>query len=167
MTTLTTTRIVRDVLTLSATDRASTVLLDAALHVLRTKSATFDAIRQVAVAVGSDRAKHDFNLILRKMFADGVINWGRIVVMFALAIDVQYSRAIDLQLETALFVEANLSEWLVDQGGWDAVIPSLIFCCRRRHWPLLLQVLLSSSPSQLSSLRSSPLCYYKQYNHVT
>lgn len=57
------------------------------------------------------------------MFADGVINWGRIVVMFALAIDVQYSRAIDLQLETALFVEANLSEWLVDQGGWDAVIP--------------------------------------------
>lgn len=123
MTALTTTRIVRDVLTLSATDRASTVLLDAALHVLRTKSATFDAIRQVAVAVGSDRAKHDFNLILRKMFADGVINWGRIVVMFALAIDVQYSRAIDLQLETALFVEANLSEWLVDQGGWDAVIP--------------------------------------------
>lgn len=57
------------------------------------------------------------------MFADGVINWGRIVVMFALAIDVQHSRAIDLQLETALFVEANLSEWLVAQGGWDAVVP--------------------------------------------
>jgi hypothetical protein len=83
----------------------------------------FYYLRQVAVAVGSDRAKHDFNLILRKMFADGVINWGRIVVMFALAIDVQHSRAIDLQLETALFVEANLSEWLVDQGGWDAVVP--------------------------------------------
>ncbi len=90
---------------------------------LCTKSATFGAIRQVAVAVGSDRAKHDFNLILRKMFADGMINWGRILVMFALAIDVQHSRAIDLQLETALFVEANLSEWLVDQGEWDAVVP--------------------------------------------
>lgn len=52
-----------------------------------------------------------------------MINWGRIVKIFVLAIDVQHSRVIDLQLDTALFIEANLSERLIDQGGWNTVVP--------------------------------------------
>jgi hypothetical protein len=122
----TTSRIVHEVLSLTAVHPAAVRLANAALEALSSRNAVFAGIRRSALR-SKETARRDYVAILREMFGDGIVNWGRIVMMFALAIDVQrHHHEIDLQIDTVLFIEDHLSDrWLrvlqdEEDGGWSA-----------------------------------------------
>jgi hypothetical protein len=122
---MTTANIVREVLTLSVSTPSSVTLLTSALRVLDRDDAAFASIRRNALR-SSVTARQDYVAVLRAMFSDGIVNWERIVVMFALAIDVQRYHKIDLQAETVLIIEDNLHDewWLGEQRRLDGFVDS-------------------------------------------
>lgn len=122
---MTTTEIVREVLTQAVTTPFAATLLDSALGVIDSNSAVFASIRRNALR-SPYTARQDYVTVLREMFSDGVVNWGRIVVLFALAIDVQRHHKIDLQAETILFIEDNLPDewWLYELRHFNGSVDS-------------------------------------------
>lgn len=122
---MTTTEIVREVLTQAVTTPFAATLLNSALGVIDSNSAVFASIRRNALCLPYT-ARQDYVTVLREMFSDGVVNWGRIVVLFALAIDVQRHHEIDLQAETILFIEDILPDewWQCEQSHFDGSVDS-------------------------------------------
>lgn len=112
-----------------AASRVSRVLRDVASSVqgeveqnLRSCLDSFD--------VGSiDTARTIFNQVMEKEFEDGIINWGRIVTVFAfegilskkllrerISPDVDASR---VSYFVAEFITTNMREWIRQNGGWE------------------------------------------------
>lgn len=66
--------------------------------------------------------------VFSEMFKDGQVNWGRVVAVYAFAhCMANYCVLNDMQNDvksianvTATYVENNLSEWILNQGGWDS-----------------------------------------------
>ena len=120
-----TTGIVREVLTPTVSTPSAVMLLNSALDVLDSNSAVIASIRRNALH-SPNTAGQDYVTVLRAMFGDGIVNWGRIVVMFALAIEVQRHHEIDQQAGTVLFIEDNLPGewWLREQRRFDEAADS-------------------------------------------
>ncbi|WP_395241737.1 Bcl-2 family protein, partial [Salmonella sp. s51933] len=67
--------------------------------------------------------------IAKEMFADHIINWGRIAVLYTFAGQMAiYCERNNMKAESAnvpdwlsTFVNKNLSSWIEKTGGWDAL----------------------------------------------
>ncbi|KAM6980645.1 apoptosis regulator BAX [Aplochiton taeniatus] len=77
----------------------------------------------------SNCAQDIFMRVARCIFADG-INWGRVVALFHLAYKLIYKALTNNHLgiiKTIIswvlqFIRENIHKWLVQQGGWEAVV---------------------------------------------
>ncbi|XP_007950009.1 bcl-2-related protein A1 [Orycteropus afer afer] len=80
--------------------------------------------------ISIDIAKTIFNQVMEKEFEDGIINWGRIVTIFAfggilikkllreqIALDVDTYKEISYFV--AEFIMDNTAEWIRQNGGWE------------------------------------------------
>ncbi|CAB1339611.1 unnamed protein product [Coregonus sp. 'balchen'] len=80
-------------------------------------------------------AQDVFFSVAREIFADG-INWGRVVSLFHLAYKLIYKALTQNHLEiikkviswVLQFIRENVSAWIRQQGGWEAVISTV------SHW---------------------------------
>nr|XP_046201087.1 apoptosis regulator BAX-like isoform X4 [Oncorhynchus gorbuscha] len=80
-------------------------------------------------------AQDVFFSVAREIFADG-INWGRVVSLFHLAYKLIYKALTQNHLESIQmvinwvlqFIRENVSAWIRQQGGWEAVISTV------SHW---------------------------------
>ena len=76
-----------------------------------------------------------FQSIAKEMFADRVINWGRIAVLYTFAGELAvYCKEHHMEAESAsvsgwlsAFVDKNLSGWIEKTGGWVSTL-GLVFC---------------------------------------
>ncbi|XP_075821145.1 LOW QUALITY PROTEIN: bcl-2-related protein A1 [Microtus pennsylvanicus] len=77
-----------------------------------------------------DTARTIFNQVMEKEFEDGIINWGRIVTIFAFGgvlLKKLPQEQIDLDVDTykqvssfvAEFIMNNTGEWIRQNGGWE------------------------------------------------
>ncbi|EDL77577.1 B-cell leukemia/lymphoma 2 related protein A1 [Rattus norvegicus] len=77
-----------------------------------------------------DTARIIFNQVMEKEFEDGIINWGRIVTIFAfggvllkklpqeqIALDVDTYKQVSSFV--AEFIMNNTGEWIQQNGGWE------------------------------------------------
>lgn len=87
--------------------------------------------KYVRIVVETSRAQgvdRGLERVLVDMFKDGDVNWGRVIAVYAFAQHVvQYcvqQGTMDVANKiadvTAKFIEDNLTEWIVNQGGWDS-----------------------------------------------
>ncbi|KAM6201865.1 bcl-2-related protein A1 [Rhynchocyon petersi] len=80
--------------------------------------------------VSLDTARTIFNQVMEKEFEDGIINWGRIVTIFAfggvlikkllkerIALDVDIYKEISYFV--AEFIMNNTADWIKQNGGWE------------------------------------------------
>ncbi|XP_035642613.2 apoptosis regulator BAX-like isoform X2 [Oncorhynchus keta] len=80
-------------------------------------------------------AQDVFFSVAREIFADG-IKWGRVVSLFHLAYKLIYKALTQNHLESIKmvinwvlqFIRENVSAWIRQQGGWEAVISTV------SHW---------------------------------
>lgn len=85
-----------------------------------------------------DTARIIFNQVMEKEFEDGIINWGRIVTIFAfggvllkklpqeqIALDVGAYKQVSSFV--AEFIMNNTGEWIRRNGGWVCVMTIYIF----------------------------------------
>lgn len=85
-----------------------------------------------------DTARIIFNQVMEKEFEDGIINWGRIVTIFAfggvllkklpqeqIALDVGAYKQVSSFV--AEFIMNNTGEWIRQNGGWVCVMTIYIF----------------------------------------
>uniref|UniRef100_A0A8C6R201 Bcl-2-related protein A1 n=1 Tax=Nannospalax galili TaxID=1026970 RepID=A0A8C6R201_NANGA len=79
--------------------------------------------------VPTDTASTIFNQVMEKEFEDGIINWGRIVTIFAFGgvfLKELPQEQMDLDVDTykqvscfvAEFIKNNTGEWIRQNGGW-------------------------------------------------
>lgn len=82
--------------------------------------------------VSVDTARTIFNQVMEKEFEDGIMNWGRIVTIFAFGGVLvkklpreQIGPAVDTDEEISYFVAEfimnNAGEWIRQNGGWVCV----------------------------------------------
>ncbi|XP_008066694.1 bcl-2-related protein A1 [Carlito syrichta] len=80
--------------------------------------------------VSVDTARTIFNQVMEKEFEDGIINWGRIVTIFAFGgilikklLREQIAPDMDTYKEISYFVAEfiinNTGEWIRQNGGWE------------------------------------------------
>jgi hypothetical protein len=106
-------RIVKAVLSRNVTDKIAKNILEMVDEALLCYYTVFRTAADTAV----DNPRQTFVLLVRKMLSDDrVVNWGRIAVVFALAIFFQERFGIDLESETLLFVEAPLDKLVDDRS---------------------------------------------------
>ena len=69
-----------------------------------------------------------FVRIFQGMFKDGKCNWGRIATLYAFTISIgsvlNKERAAGV---TGHFVAENLTNWILDQGGWSRASPAYYY----------------------------------------
>lgn len=80
-----------------------------------------------------DTAKTIFNRVMEKEFEDGIINWGRIVTIFAFGgvllkrLPQEQTEQTDLDVDpykqvsnfVAEFIMNNAGQWIQQNGGWE------------------------------------------------
>lgn len=77
----------------------------------------------------ANNAKSVYIALCKTVFADEVINWGRVMSIFTLAasLAVYFTRKGQLSLVTKIphwlgeVIESELADWVIEQGGWDDV----------------------------------------------
>ncbi|XP_036592735.1 bcl-2-related protein A1 [Trichosurus vulpecula] len=80
--------------------------------------------------VSVDSARRIFNSVMEKEFEDGIINWGRIVTIFAfggILVKKLLRHRAPLTMGTreeisyfiAEFIMNNIAEWIRQNGGWE------------------------------------------------
>ncbi|KAM4831904.1 bcl-2-related protein A1 [Urocitellus parryii] len=80
--------------------------------------------------VSADIARTIFNQVMEKEFEDGIMNWGRIVTIFAFGgvlvkklLRERIAPAVDSDEEISYFVAEfimnNAGEWIRQNGGWE------------------------------------------------
>ena len=88
--------------------------------------------------VSVDTARTIFNQVMEKEFEDGIVNWGRIVTIFAfegilskkllgkcIASDMDMCK--DISYFVAEFITENTGEWIKQNGGWVCVMEVFFF----------------------------------------
>ena len=83
-----------------------------------------DAIAVIGVERENNDSKAIFATIVRDIFDDGVVHWGKIVAFFALTI--YFQRCFDLELENEVidFIEELFPDWMHNRpvpAGWDVI----------------------------------------------
>ncbi|XP_004403637.1 PREDICTED: bcl-2-related protein A1 [Odobenus rosmarus divergens] len=113
----------------SAPSRASRLLQDVASSVQGEVEKNLKPCLDSFDVMSVDTARTIFNQVMEKEFEDGIINWGRIVTIFAfegiltkkllreqISPDVAASR---ISYFVAEFITTNMREWIKQNGGWE------------------------------------------------
>ncbi|KAM5206549.1 bcl-2-related protein A1 isoform 1-T4 [Hipposideros larvatus] len=110
--------------------RASRVLQDVASSVQKEVEKNLKPCLDNFSVVSVDTARTIFNEVMEKEFEDGVINWGRIVTIFAFEgvlikklLKERISPDVDTYKEISYFVAdfitKHTGEWIRQNGGWE------------------------------------------------
>ncbi|KAH3720359.1 hypothetical protein DPMN_063256 [Dreissena polymorpha] len=86
-----------------------------------------DMVQQLHVTV--DLAYETFLAVAEELFKEGIINWGRVVALFAfggsLAVECmvkEMEHLVDSIYEwVSTYVQDKLSHWITDNGGWNGL----------------------------------------------
>ncbi|XP_014636469.1 PREDICTED: bcl-2-related protein A1 [Ceratotherium simum simum] len=114
----------------SGPSKTSRVLQDIAFSVQNEVEKNLKPCLDNFDVVSIDSARTIFNQVMEKEFEDGIINWGRIVTIFAfegilikkllperIAPDVDTYKEISYFV--AEFITKNTGEWIRQNGGWE------------------------------------------------
>uniref|UniRef100_A0A8D1KPD1 Bcl-2-related protein A1 n=1 Tax=Sus scrofa TaxID=9823 RepID=A0A8D1KPD1_PIG len=114
----------------SGPSKTSRVLRDVAFSVQNEVEKNLKPCLDNFDVVSIDTARIIFNQVMEKEFEDGIINWGRIVTIFAfegilmkkllrkrIAPDVDTYKEISYFV--AEFITKNTGEWIRQNGGWE------------------------------------------------
>lgn len=111
-----------------APSRASRVLQDVAFSVQGQVEKNLKPCLDSFDVVSVDTARTIFNQVMEKEFEDGVINWGRIVTVFAFEgiltkklLEQRISSDVDAEKVSyfvAEFITRNMRDWIRQNGGW-------------------------------------------------
>ncbi|XP_038388951.1 bcl-2-related protein A1 [Canis lupus familiaris] len=112
-----------------APSRASRVLQDVAFSVQGQVEKNLKPCLDSFDVVSVDTARTIFNQVMEKEFEDGVINWGRIVTVFAFEgiltkklLEQRISSDVDAEKVSyfvAEFITRNMRDWIRQNGGWE------------------------------------------------
>ncbi|ELK18339.1 Bcl-2-related protein A1 [Pteropus alecto] len=114
----------------SGPSRASRVLQDVAFSVQKEVERSLKPCLDNFDVVSVETARRIFNQVMEKEFEDGVINWGRIVTIFAFEgilikklLEERMGPDVDPHQEisyfVAEFIAKNTGEWIRQNGGWE------------------------------------------------
>lgn len=114
----------------SGPSKTSRVLRDVAFSVQNEVEKNLKPCLDNFDVVSIDTARIIFNQVMEKEFEDGIINWGRIVTIFAfegilmkkllrkrIAPDVDTYKEISYFV--AEFITKNTGQWIRQNGGWE------------------------------------------------
>ncbi|XP_040113367.1 bcl-2-related protein A1 [Oryx dammah] len=114
----------------SKPSKTSRVLQDVASSVQDEVERTLKQCLDKFDVVSVDTARTIFNQVMEKEFEDGIVNWGRIVTIFAfegiltkkllgkcIASDTDICK--DISYFVAEFITENTGEWIRQNGGWE------------------------------------------------
>ncbi|XP_054308322.1 bcl-2-related protein A1 isoform X2 [Pongo pygmaeus] len=113
----------------SGPSKASRVLQKVAFSVQKEVEKNLKPCLDNVNVVSVDTARTLFNQVMEKEFEDGIINWGRIVTIFAFEgilikklLRQQIAPDVDTYKEISYFVAEfvmnNTGEWIKQNGGW-------------------------------------------------
>lgn len=93
-----------------------------------------------------NNAKSVFISLCKTVFADEVVNWGRVLSIFTLAATfaVYFTKKGHLNVVTKIpkwlrdVIESELAEWIIEQGGWEDVQVKLSPKTERPKWSRFL-----------------------------
>ncbi|KAB1257294.1 Bcl-2-related protein A1 [Camelus dromedarius] len=113
----------------SGSSKTSRVLQDVAFSVQNEVEKNLKPCLDNFDVVSIDTARTIFNQVMEKEFEDGIINWGRIVTIFAfegILIKKLLRERIAPDVDTykisyfvAEFITKNTGEWIRQNGGWE------------------------------------------------
>ncbi|KAM8780899.1 bcl-2-related protein A1 isoform 1-T1 [Rhynchonycteris naso] len=113
----------------SPPSRTSRVLQDVASSVQKEVEKNLKPCLDNFDVVSIDNARTIFNQVMEKEFEDGIINWGRIVTIFAfegILLKKLLKERIAPDVDTykisyfvAEFITKNTGEWIRQNGGWE------------------------------------------------
>ncbi|XP_066095429.1 bcl-2-related protein A1 [Saccopteryx bilineata] len=113
----------------SPPSRTSRVLQDVAFSVQKEVEKNLKPCLDNFDVVSVDNARTIFNQVMEKEFEDGIINWGRIVTIFAFEgillkklLKEQIASDVDtykISYFVAEFITKNTGEWIRQNGGWE------------------------------------------------
>lgn len=122
----------------SKPSKTSRVLQDVASSVQDEVERTLKQCLDKFDVVSVDTARTIFNQVMEKEFEDGIVNWGRIVTIFAfegiltkkllskrIASDMDMCK--DISYFVAEFITENTGEWIRQNGGWVCVMEVFFF----------------------------------------
>ncbi|XP_059496727.1 apoptosis regulator BAX-like [Stegostoma tigrinum] len=80
--------------------------------------------------IGNQCPKEMFFRVAKEQFADGVINWGRVVTLFYFACKLvvkAFCQKIPELIQTIIgwtmeYIQENILRWIRDHGGWEAIL---------------------------------------------
>ncbi|XP_067830369.1 apoptosis regulator BAX-like [Heptranchias perlo] len=80
--------------------------------------------------IDSDCPKELFFKVAKEQFADGVINWGRVVILFYFAYKLVVKavcQKIPKLIQTIIswtmeYIQENILRWIQEHGGWEALL---------------------------------------------
>jgi len=91
-------------------------------------------------------AQTSFLASLRSLFSDGIVNWGRVVALFAFSgslaaycVEREMPFLVNQVIDwTTAYISTNLASWIHDNGGWVSRL-RVLFVCSQVHtvsfWP--------------------------------
>uniref|UniRef100_A0A2I2YJV4 Bcl-2-related protein A1 n=1 Tax=Gorilla gorilla gorilla TaxID=9595 RepID=A0A2I2YJV4_GORGO len=114
----------------SGPSKTSRVLQKVAFSVQKEVEKNLKSCLDNVNVVSIDTARTLFNQVMEKEFEDGIINWGRIVTIFAFEgilikklLRQQIAPDVDTYKEISYFVAEfimnNTGEWIRQNGGWE------------------------------------------------
>jgi len=100
---------------------------------LREDNADFFDNLPESMSLQQNNAKAVYISVCKTVFADNVINWGRVMSIFTMAatFSVYFTKKGELSVVTKVpqwlveVVENELVDWIIEQGGWEDVRNSL------------------------------------------
>lgn len=110
--------------------KTSKVLQNVAFSVQKEVEKTLQPYLDSVDVVSVEAARTIFDKVMEKEFEDGIINWGRIVTIFAfegVLVKKLLQKQMILDVDTykpipyfvAEFITKNTGEWIKQNGGWE------------------------------------------------
>ncbi|XP_072475028.1 bcl-2-related protein A1 [Notamacropus eugenii] len=114
----------------SCLNKTSQILQKVAFSVQEEVEKDMETFLSTLDIVSVDSARRIFNSVMEKEFEDGIINWGRIVTIFAfggILLKKLLRHKAPLTMGTheeisyfiAEFIMNNIAEWIRQNGGWE------------------------------------------------
>ncbi|XP_055519153.1 apoptosis regulator BAX-like isoform X1 [Leucoraja erinacea] len=87
-------------------------------------------LQRMIDSISSQCPKETFIKVAKEQFADGVINWGRVVTLFYFACRLVVKalcQKIPEMIQTIIswtmeYIQENILRWIRDLGGWEALL---------------------------------------------
>uniref|UniRef100_UPI00398E6509 apoptosis regulator BAX-like isoform X1 n=2 Tax=Pristiophorus japonicus TaxID=55135 RepID=UPI00398E6509 len=87
-------------------------------------------LQRMIDSIGSQCPKETFFRVAKEQFADGVINWGRVVTLFYFACKLVVKamcQKIPELIQTIIswtmeYIQENILRWIREHGGWEALL---------------------------------------------